>query len=46
MSIIDLIANDSYIMCNKTIAKEYGINEAILLGSLCSLQKRYGDEEF
>ena len=46
MSIIDLIANDSYIMCNKTIAKEYGINEAILLGSLCSLQKRYGNEEF
>lgn len=46
MDIIDLLASDNYIMCNKTIAKKYGIEEAILLGAMCSYQKGFKNEEF
>lgn len=46
MSVIEIIAGSSYITFSKPIAKKYGINEAILLGSLCSMQLRYGNEEF
>lgn len=36
MDIIELLANDNYIIANKTIAKEFGLDEAILLGELAS----------
>ena len=39
MDIIDLLANDNYIIANKTIAKLYGLDEAILLGELASEYK-------
>lgn len=46
MDIIDILASDNYIMCNKAIAKKYGIEEAILLGAMCSYQKGFKNEEF
>lgn len=46
MDIIDILASDNYIMCNKMIAKKYGIEEAILLGAMCSYQKGFKNEEF
>lgn len=36
MDIIELLANDNYIIANKTIAKLFGLDEAILLGELAS----------
>ena len=36
MDIIDLLANDNYVIANKTVAKTYGLEEAILLGELAS----------
>lgn len=46
MDIIELLASDNYIMCNKMIAKRYGIEEAILLGAMCSYQKGFKNKEF
>ena len=34
--IIDLLANNGYIVLNKTVMKVIGLHEAILLGELCS----------
>ena len=34
--IIDLLANNGYIVLNKTVMKAIGLHEAILLGELCS----------
>jgi uncharacterized phage protein (TIGR02220 family) len=39
MDIIDLLANNNYIIANKTIARLYGLDEAILLGELASEYK-------
>lgn len=39
MDIIDLLANDNYIIANKTIARLYGLEEAIMLGELASEYK-------
>lgn len=39
MEIIDLLANDNYIIANKTIARMYGLEEAIMLGELASEYK-------
>lgn len=36
MDVIELLANDNYIIANKTIAKEFGLDEAIMLGELAS----------
>lgn len=36
MDIIDFLSNDGFIIVNKKIAKEIGLNESILLGELCS----------
>ena len=35
MDVIDFLSNDGFIIVNKKIAKEIGLNEAILLGELC-----------
>ena len=34
MEILDLLANDNYIIVNKDLAKVFGLNEAIMLGEL------------
>ena len=34
--ITNLLANDGYVIVNRSIIKKYGINEAIMLGELCS----------
>lgn len=39
MDIIDFLSNDGFIIVNKKIAKEIGLNESILLGELCSEYK-------
>ena len=44
MDALGLIASKNYITFSKPIAKEYGINAAILLGVLCSWQREYGGE--
>lgn len=46
MDIIDILANDSYIIYNKEFAKKYGVEEAIMLGAMCSYQKGFKNEEF
>ena len=35
MDVIDFLSSDGFIIVNKKIAKEIGLNEAILLGELC-----------
>ena len=45
MDIIDLLANDNYIIANKTVAKTYGLEEAILLGELASEYKYWARRE-
>lgn len=45
MEIIDLLANDNYIIANKTIAHLYGLEEAILLGELASEYKYWKRED-
>lgn len=39
MGVIELLSSDNYIIVNKTIAHEIGLNEAILLGELASEYK-------
>ena len=46
MYIIDLLANDNYTIINKTIAKKIGLENAMLLGVLCSLQKTFKGKQF
>lgn len=46
MDILDILANDNYITLNKTLAKEIGLEPAILFGALSSYQRYYKDEEF
>lgn len=41
MDIISLLANDNYIVVNKDLIKEFGINTALLLGELASEYKYY-----
>lgn len=44
MDVIDFLSNDGYIIVNKKIAKEIGLNEAILLGELCSEYKYWRNQ--
>lgn len=46
MELIDILASDNYIFYNKRIAKEYGVDEAILLGALCSYQRSFNSDWF
>lgn len=41
MDIISLLANDNYIVVNRDLIKEYGINTALLLGELASEYNYY-----
>lgn len=44
MDVIDFLSNDGYIIVNKKIAKEIGLNEAVLLGELCSEYKYWRNQ--
>jgi len=44
-AILRLLSNKGYISYNKQIAKECGINEAVLLGELCSLSDLFDETE-
>lgn len=46
MDILDLLASDNYIPYNRTLAKELGIEPAILFGALCGYQRHYKMQEF
>lgn len=46
MDLVSLLASDSYIIYNKEFASKYGVEEAILLGAMCSYQKSFNNEEF
>lgn len=46
MDVLKLLASKNYITFSKPIAKEYGVNVAILLGALCSWQESFGGNEF
>lgn len=46
MDLVSLLASDSYIIYNKEFAGKYGVEEAILLGAMCSYQKSFNNEEF
>lgn len=46
MSAICLLASNSFITYNKTVAKLYGVNTAVLLGALCSYQSYSEEKEF
>ena len=46
MDVLDLLSTDNYIPLNRTLAKEIGLESAILFGALCGYQRHYGNEEF
>lgn len=46
MMILDIIASKNYIIYNKTLAKELGVESAIVFGVLCDYQRIFGQEEF
>lgn len=46
MDVLDLLANDNYIIYNKTLAKHIGLENAILFGLFCSYQRLYRNQEF
>ena len=46
MNILNLLATDNYTIVNKTIAKKIGIENSLLLGTLCSLQNSFKTKEF
>lgn len=46
MSIVQLLAQKNFITYSKVIAKNYGVNAAILLGALCGYQTCHNDGEF
>ena len=44
MDVLELLASDNFITFSKPIAKKYGVDAAILLGTMCSQQKCFGGE--
>lgn len=46
MDALDLLAQDNYIIVNKTLIKEIGLENTIVLGALCGYQRGYGVDEF
>ena len=46
MDILDLLASDNYIIVNKTLVAEIGLENAIVFGVLCSYQRGFGNDEF
>lgn len=46
INLVELLATDNFAVFNKKVAKKMGIETAVLLGTLCSLQKSFKNEEF
>lgn len=46
MDILDIIASDNYIPYNRTLAKEIGVEKAIIFGALCGYQRKFKQQEF
>ena len=46
MDILDLMASDNFIMYNKALAKQIGVENAILFGAMCGYQRGFKGEEF
>lgn len=46
MKILKLLSSNGFISCNKAIARQIGLIEAVLLGELCSVADMFGGEEF
>lgn len=46
MDALDLLAQDNYIIVNKTLIKEIGLENSVVLGVLCGYQRGFGNEEF
>lgn len=46
MDLLDFIASDNYIPYNRTLAKQIGVENAIIFGALCGYQRHYKQEEF
>lgn len=46
INLVELLATDNFAVYNKKVAKKMGIETAVLLGTLCSLQKSFKNEEF
>ena len=46
MDLLDLLAQDNFIIINRTLANEIGLENAIVLGALCSYQRAFKGEEF
>ena len=46
LNLLDVIASKNYIIYNKTLAKELGVESAIVFGVLCDYQRIFGQEEF
>lgn len=44
MDVINYLASDNYIIVNKTLIKTFGLNEAVLLGELCTEYKHWDKE--
>lgn len=44
MDVLELLSSDNFITFSKSIAKKYGVDAAILLGTMCSWQKFFGGE--
>lgn len=44
MDLINYLASDNYIIVNKTLIKTFGLNEAILIGELCTEYKYWAKE--
>lgn len=46
MDILDLLASDNYVIVNKTLVKEIGLENAIVFGTLCGYQRGFENNEF
>lgn len=46
INLVELLATDNFAVYNKKVAKKLGIENAILLGTLCSLQRSFRSKEF
>ena len=46
MDALDFLAQNNYIIVNKTLIKEIGLENAVVLGAMCGYQRGFGNEFF
>ena len=46
MDLLDFLASDNYIPYNRTLAKQIGLENAILFGALCGYQRQFKQQDF